>query len=100
MSVNQKIDIEIAKLTVISGGAAHDVLWPSGKSLVEAMMDQNLSPPFSCLVGKCGACVCTLVEGSVTMANNEVLDEADIAENYILGCQARPTSDIVAICFD
>jgi len=89
-----------ADLEVIIDGTSHNFRWPLDKSLVEAMEEMNLNPPFSCLVGKCGACVCTIEEGSVFMNNNEVLDDSDIQEKYILGCQSRPTTEKIKIIFE
>lgn len=94
------VDVFVAELKVVLGGAVHDLRWPSDQSLVSIMIDANLSPPHSCLVGKCGACLCTLVDGQIAMACNEVLDGDDLADNYILGCQARPLTEAVEITFD
>jgi 3-ketosteroid 9alpha-monooxygenase subunit B len=55
-------------------------------------MTNGLDVPYSCRAGECGSCSCVLVEGEVTMANNEVLDADDLAAGFILGCQARPRS--------
>ena len=33
------------------------------------------------------------------MANNEVLDEADLAEGYILACQAVPRTGTVRVSY-
>ena len=93
-------DVFTAELKLQLNGAVHTVDWPSDRSLVSVLIDANLSPPHSCLVGKCGACVCTLLDGQVAMASNEVLDIEDLAENFILGCQARPLTPSVEITFD
>ena len=89
-----------ADLEVVLHGAVHSVRWPSDQSLVDVMIEASMAPPHSCLVGKCGACVCTLVDGEVSLEFNEVLDHDDLADNYILGCQARPLTQNVKITFD
>ena len=98
--VEQEAQSSIAELEVTIDGVSHNVQWPTHKSLVEAMNEMNLNPPFSCLVGKCGACVCTIEEGSVSMDNNEVLDDTDLQDKFILGCQSKPTSQKLKIIFE
>ena len=51
---------------------------------------QGLDAPYSCRQGICGACACQLTAGKVEMAHNEVLEAADLADGYILACQAVP----------
>lgn len=99
MSVDEESQILTSMLTVTISGAEHNIVWSSDKTLVDVLIQENLDPPFSCLVGKCGACVCTVESGSVSMDANEVLDDGDVAENYVLGCQARPKTEVVAISF-
>jgi 3-ketosteroid 9alpha-monooxygenase subunit B len=39
------------------------------------------------------------VEGEVKMLNNDVLDEQDLAEGYVLACQAVPVTDAVKVTY-
>ena len=48
----------------------------------------GLDAPYSCRQGICGACACQLTGGEVEMAHNEVLEDGDLAEGYILACQS------------
>lgn len=100
MFAEEQSQIATSMLTVTVGGVERNISWPPDKTLIDVLIAENLDPPYSCLVGKCGACVCTVESGSVSMDANEVLDESDLAENYVLGCQARPKSEVVAITFD
>ncbi|WP_406075996.1 2Fe-2S iron-sulfur cluster-binding protein [Streptomyces virginiae] len=74
-------------------GIVHTVPWSAGTPLLDALLAAGLPAPYSCREGACSACCCRVVEGEVTMARNEVLDEADLAEGYILACQARRLGD-------
>jgi 3-ketosteroid 9alpha-monooxygenase subunit B len=47
----------------------------------------------------CGACACQLVSGEVAMAHNEVLEAADLADGYILACQAVPLTPEVRVTY-
>ncbi len=50
---------------------------------------------YSCRVGSCGECSVRLISGEVKMDVEHALEPEDKAAGIILGCQARPTSDIV-----
>ncbi|GAA4399003.1 ferredoxin--NADP reductase [Tsukamurella soli] len=87
----------VGTVTVDLDGATHTLAWPGDKRLLDVMLDADLAAPYSCREGSCGACACRLVRGRVAMADNDVLDEADIADGLILACQATPVTDDVAI---
>ncbi len=69
-------------------GAEHKLTAYPGQLLLEALEDAGLQPPYSCRAGACAACMCKLEEGEVEMLNNHVLDESDLAQNWILACQS------------
>ena len=77
-----------ATLSVTLDDAITQLPWPAGTRMLDALLDEGLDAPFSCRQGICGACACQLTSGEVRMAHNEVLEEADVAEGYILACQA------------
>ncbi|SIS14780.1 ferredoxin--NADP reductase [Williamsia sterculiae] len=80
-------------------GEVHELAWPKSQTLVDIMLDAGIDVPYSCREGECGSCACTVTDGSVEMDNPGALDEEDIADGYILGCQAHPTSPVVHIAF-
>lgn len=80
-------------------GESHRFEWPSGNTLVDVLLDRGVDVPFSCRSGECGSCACTVVSGKVVMEKSDILDPSDIAEGYILGCQARPDSGPIEIEF-
>ncbi|WP_072803347.1 ferredoxin--NADP reductase [Rhodococcoides yunnanense] len=80
-------------------GQTHTFGWPRKQTLVEVMVAKGIAVPYSCREGECGSCACTIRRGRVEMENAEILDEEDIADGMILGCQARPVSDEVEIEF-
>ena len=61
--------------------------WPAGTRMLDVLIDAGLDPPYSCREGICGACACQLTGGEVEMAHNEVLEDEDLADGYILACQ-------------
>ncbi len=49
---------------------------------------------YSCRVGSCGECSVRLISGEVKMAVENALEPEDKAAGIILGCQARPISNV------
>lgn len=90
---------EAASVEVELDGDTHELKWPRKQTLVDIMLSAGLDVPYSCREGECGSCACTLTEGTVEMEVTGALDPEDIADGYILGCQARPTSDTLKIEF-
>ncbi|KOV60435.1 3-ketosteroid-9-alpha-hydroxylase [Streptomyces sp. MMG1121] len=80
-------------------GVSHTVLWPSGTPLLDALLAAGVQAPYSCREGACAACTCRVTAGEVKMARNEVLDGRDLAEGYVLACQALPLTDRVDITY-
>ncbi|WP_134669209.1 MULTISPECIES: 2Fe-2S iron-sulfur cluster-binding protein [unclassified Amycolatopsis] len=78
-------------------GEDHVVPWRAGAKLLDALLAAGVDAPYSCREGACSACVCSLTEGKVNLARNEILTEDDLAEGYVLACQAEPVSDEIAI---
>src|SRR5699024_2356527 len=71
-------------------GEARTITWPHRNRLLDVLREDGLDAPFSCREGACSACACMLLEGDVDLANNEILDSADLADGVILACQATP----------
>ncbi|MEU1207828.1 ferredoxin--NADP reductase [Nocardia sp. NPDC005825] len=90
---------DAASVEVELDGETHEMTWPRSQTLVDIMLSKGLDVPYSCLEGECGSCACTVLEGEVEMENAEILDPEDIANGYILGCQARPVTDRLKIQF-
>ena len=88
-----------ATLSVSLDGAVTELPWPPGARMLDVLIDAGLDAPFSCRQGICGACACQLTSGKVEMAHNEVLAEDDLAEGYILACQALAQTPGVSITY-
>ena len=88
-----------ATLSVTLDDATTMLPWPAGTRMLDVLIDAGLDAPYSCRQGICGACACQLTGGEVEMAHNEVLEAADIADGYILACQAVPLTPEVSITY-
>jgi 3-ketosteroid 9alpha-monooxygenase subunit B len=65
--------------------------------MLDVLIAAGLAAPYSCRQGICGAC--QLAAGRVEMAHNEVLEAADLADGYILACQAVPLTPEVRVSY-
>jgi 3-ketosteroid 9alpha-monooxygenase subunit B len=89
-----------ATAIVTLDGQTHEVRWPRNAKLLDVLLDKGLDAPFSCREGHCGACAVLKRSGEVEMEVNDVLEQSDLDEGLILGCQARPRSDSVEVTYD
>ncbi|MET9266589.1 ferredoxin--NADP reductase [Amycolatopsis sp. NPDC004079] len=89
---------EVACTVAVSlDGDDHVVPWNAGQKLLDALLAAGVDAPYSCREGACSACVCALTSGKVNLARNEILTEDDLADGYVLACQAEPVSDEIAV---
>jgi 3-ketosteroid 9alpha-monooxygenase subunit B len=88
-----------ATLAVTLDGATTLLPWPAGTRMLDVLIDAGLDAPYSCRQGICGACACQLTGGEVEMVHNEVLEAVDIADGYILACQAISLTPDVSIAY-
>ena len=89
-----------ATAIVTLDGETHEIQWPRNAKLLDVLLDKGLDAPFSCREGHCGACAVLKKGGDVAMEVNDVLEQSDLDEGLILGCQARPRSDSVEVTYD
>ncbi|MBH0780952.1 ferredoxin--NADP reductase [Nocardia bovistercoris] len=99
IEVSEADAADAATVEVELDGQTHELSWPRNQTLVDIMLAKGIDVPYSCQEGECGSCACTVVDGEVEMGNSEILDPEDIANGYILGCQARPVTDRLKIQF-
>jgi 3-ketosteroid 9alpha-monooxygenase subunit B len=89
-----------ATAIVTLDGEKHEITWPRKAKLLDVLLDKGLDAPFSCREGHCGACAVLKKSGDVAMEINDVLEQSDLDEGLILGCQALPASDSVEVTYD
>jgi 3-ketosteroid 9alpha-monooxygenase subunit B len=90
-------DAIASQIRVTLDGATQTLEWPAGRRMLDVLLDAGLDAPFSCREGICGACACQLTDGKVEMAHNEVLEESDLADGWILACQSTAITESVEI---
>jgi len=68
--------------------------------ILDTLQDAGYDPPFSCTSGACASCMAKIVNGSADMEMCFALSDEEIAEGFILTCQAHPTSEEIEITYD
>ena len=72
----------------------------NGLTILDAAMKEDVDVPFSCKGAVCCTCKALVTEGKATMDANYSLSEEEVAEGYILTCQAHPASSNLVVDFD
>ena len=67
-----------------------------GQTLLDAALGAGLNVPHSCVGGNCGSCRARLLEGEIYYPNGRPLglSDAEMADGFMLLCQARARSDL------
>lgn len=73
---------------------------PAGKTILDALLDKKEEPPYSCTTGSCSTCMAKVTSGKVKMDVCYALDDDEIADGYVLTCQAKPDSAELEVRFD
>jgi ferredoxin len=75
-------------------------IYRTGDTLLQTARSAGLQAPYSCETGSCGTCMARIVEGSARMVNNDALEDDEVAEGWVLTCQALPTSPAVRVVYE
>ena len=71
-----------------------------GDTILDAALAAGAEAPYSCKNGMCSTCRARITEGTALMDVNYSLSDKEVAQGYVLTCQARPTAAQVAVDFD
>jgi ring-1,2-phenylacetyl-CoA epoxidase subunit PaaE len=73
---------------------------PERKSILDNVRAAGLPAPYACKGGVCATCRAKVTSGKVEMKVNYGLSEQELAEGYVLTCQATPVSEGVTLTYD
>jgi len=73
---------------------------PEKHSILDNVRAAGLPAPFACKGGVCATCRAKVTEGEVSMKVNYGLSEEELAEGYVLTCQATPLTEGVVLTYD
>ena len=89
------------KMSVTLNGRRMNVSFdPDKHSILDNVRAAGLPAPFACKGGVCATCRAKVTAGEVSMKVNYGLSEEELAEGYVLTCQATPLNDDVALTYD
>lgn len=69
-------------------------------TILAASLRNDLDAPYSCQGGVCSSCLTRVIEGKAVMTKNAILTDSELADGFILACQAHPTTAKISIDFD
>jgi ring-1,2-phenylacetyl-CoA epoxidase subunit PaaE len=94
-------DAETARIVIIRDGLSREISFSKQQpSILDAASAAGLEVPYSCTSGVCGTCRAKLIEGQVRMERNFALDKKEVANGFVLTCQAHPLTERVVLSFD
>lgn len=88
------------QLTVLMDGTEHQMTMAPTERVLDVALDAGLDLPFSCKAGVCCTCRAKVLCGEVTMDKNYTLEEDEVAQGFVLSCQARPVGNTLKVSFD
>jgi len=90
-------ELKEREVEIILDGNEYKISVPPDTAILDAAMNADLDPPFSCKSGICTTCRAKLYSGKVRMDEREGLSDSEIEEGYILTCQSHPLTDNVKL---
>ena len=100
-STPQNDSVQESRLTVVLDGQTTEITVTSKKKTVlELLESAKLDPPYSCRGGVCSSCKAKITSGTAQMRQNFTLTDKELADGYILTCQAEITSPQITLTFD
>ncbi|QIX52702.1 ferredoxin--NADP reductase [Rhodococcus sp. DMU1] len=87
-------------VTIILGRKKISVPRHSNETLLESARRGGLTPPFSCEAGNCATCIAQVTVGAATMRVNDALTDDEVADGYVLTCQAVPDTASLEVVYE
>lgn len=89
-----------ATVTIILKGKKKSVPRKESETLLESARRAGLAPPFSCEAGNCATCIAKVTKGHATLRRNDALTDDELADGYVLTCQAVPDTDSITVDYE
>ncbi|MER3375845.1 MAG: ferredoxin--NADP reductase [Allomuricauda sp.] len=88
------------KVEVILDDETFSLVMDRKQVVLDAVLKENIDAPYSCQGGVCSTCIARIIEGKAEMAKNQILTDGEVAEGFILTCQAHPLTPTLKIDYD
>ncbi len=88
-------------MTVILDGRRSRIAFDAAKgNVLDSARAAGIPAPFACKGGVCATCRARLVSGKVEMKANYALTAEELAQGYVLTCQAVPVGEGLVLDYD
>jgi ring-1,2-phenylacetyl-CoA epoxidase subunit PaaE len=85
---------------VMDGRRRSFVMHTGQESILEAASRAGIELPYSCKAGVCSTCRTKLLKGEVDLVENYALEDWELAQGFILACQARAKTPELELTYD
>jgi ferredoxin-NADP reductase len=89
-----------AEVTIRLGGRAVTVPHRPGTTLLQTARSGGLRAPSSCEGGTCATCMARVTAGKARMRSNDALTDDEVAEGWVLTCQAEPVTPTITVEYE
>jgi len=89
-----------SEITLHFENKVHKIPYKKGQTVLEAARAAGLNPLSSCEEGFCASCAAKSIKGRIVLAKNDIYTADDLANNWILTCQAHCFGPEVEITYD
>ncbi len=94
-------DADHARVSLLIDGLEREIdVKRSDASILDAGLRHGLELPYACKAGVCSTCRGRVLEGEVRMDRNFALSDDELAQGFVLCCQAHPLSTRLRISLD
>jgi ferredoxin len=90
----------VTEVTITLDGRTETVEHRGGDTILLTARWAGMRVRTSCEAGHCATCMALVVEGRAVMKVNDALDDDEVAEGWVLTCQAVPVTDVVRVVYD
>jgi len=88
------------EIKVILDDKTYNVRGNADEFVLDLLLEEGVDAPYSCQGGTCSSCICKIQEGAAEMERNQVLTDKEIANGFVLSCQAKATTPTLTIDYD
>jgi ring-1,2-phenylacetyl-CoA epoxidase subunit PaaE len=88
------------QLEITLDEAVHTMEMDRKTIVLDAIIKAKIDAPYSCQGGVCSTCIARVTEGKASMVKNQILTDSELAEGFILTCQAHAETAVLKIDYD
>ena len=93
-------DDALTRLEIVLDGKTHSLAMGPQDRVLDVALEAGLDLPYSCRGGVCCTCRARILEGRAGMDRNFTLEPQEIAQGFVLTCQARALTPTLVVSYD